>query len=128
MRTKEKGESEVSTTRYCTVVCFLWWVVFLLSLPSLVIGGGGNQRGHQHGESWYRNRWCQKCQKYNGNTKYKNDYDDTKPDCVTNSHAIEIDFGKKWHETIGHRLMSSDGTVVKAPLAEYTQLIDIFLQ
>jgi hypothetical protein len=48
-------------------------------------------------ESWYQERYC------TGQTEYVL-HDRTRVDCLTETHAIEYDFGQKWHQAIGQSL------------------------
>lgn len=48
-------------------------------------------------ESWYQERYCE------GQTEYVL-HDRTRVDCLTDTHAIEYDFGQKWHQAIGQSL------------------------
>ena len=55
--------------------------------------------GQQHPERWYQERWCE------GKGQMEVVLPDgTRCDCLTDSHAIEFDFGKKWSEAIGQSL------------------------
>jgi hypothetical protein len=48
-------------------------------------------------ESYYQNKYCK------GVTEHVL-HDRTRVDCLTDTHAIEYDFSKKWHEAIGQSL------------------------
>ena len=63
-----------------------------------------------HYEKWYHERWCEA----NGGQTEVVFPDRTRCDCVTSSHAIEFDFGKKWAESIGQALYYSIQTGKKA--------------
>ena len=53
---------------------------------------------HLHRESWYQNKWC------NGDKEVRM-IDRTRVDCLTETHAIEYDFGhRKWYESVGQAL------------------------
>lgn len=54
----------------------------------------------QHFEKEYQNYWCGI---NNGLTEYRLP-DKSRVDCVTETHAIEFDFAKKWAESIGQSL------------------------
>ena len=54
----------------------------------------------EHYEASYQNIWCSM---HNGITEYEN-YDKTRVDCLTQTHAVEFDFAKKWAESIGQAL------------------------
>lgn len=68
------------------------WVVLLLitlwSIPSSAL------------ESDYQALWCDA---HNGKREVVLS-DDTRVDCVTDTHVIEFDFGHKWAEAIGQAL------------------------
>lgn len=53
-------------------------------------------------EKHYQAEWC----KNRGVTEYVLP-DRTRVDCLTNTHAIEFDFGRKWAESIGQSLYYS---------------------
>ena len=53
-------------------------------------------------EKAYQIEWCQG----KGQTEYVLS-DHTRCDCLTDTHAIEFDFGKKWAEAIGQSLYYS---------------------
>jgi len=65
---------------------------------------------HFHRESWYQKRWCAlQCGETEVVLLYK-----TRCDCLTETHAIEFDFAKKWAEAIGQALFYSTQTEHKA--------------
>jgi hypothetical protein len=51
----------------------------------------------EHLEKWYQEKWC-KAQKGQVEVVLP---DGTRCDCVTDTHAIEFDFGNNWAEAIG---------------------------
>ena len=53
-----------------------------------------------HPEKWYQDKWCKE---YKGQTEVVL-LDNTRCDCITETHAIEFDFGNKWAEAIGQAL------------------------
>ena len=53
-----------------------------------------------HPEKFYQQQWCQQ----QGGQVEVVLPDKTRCDCLTNSHAIEFDFGDKWAEAIGQAL------------------------
>ncbi len=55
---------------------------------------------HKHNESSYQHVWCTA---HNGIEEYEN-FDFTRVDCLTDTHAIEFDFADKWAESIGQAL------------------------
>jgi len=54
-------------------------------------------------ERFYQNKWCIE---QKGKTEVVLP-DKTRCDCLTKTHAIEFDFGKKWAEAIGQALFYS---------------------
>ena len=65
---------------------------------------------HLHSEKEYQECWCNA---HNGVMEYQlKDY--CRVDCLTNTHAIEFDFAKKWAESIGQSLHYSYMTGKKA--------------
>ena len=55
---------------------------------------------HQHLEKWYQNKWCAE---HRGQAEVVLP-DGTRADCLTDTHAVEFDFGGKWAEAIGQAL------------------------
>lgn len=56
--------------------------------------------GNLHPERWYQEQWCASV---NGTAEVTLD-DMTRCDCLTQDHAIELDFARKWAEAIGQAL------------------------
>lgn len=71
------------------------WLVLTLILISLPV-----QAKHLHPEKYYQEIWCNQ---HHGKLEYILD-DFTRVDCLTDTHAIEFDFAKKWAESIGQSL------------------------
>ena len=65
---------------------------------------------HVHKEKYYQEKWCSE---HNGQAEVVLP-DKTRADCVTDTHAIEFDFGKKWAESLGQALYYSLQTGKKA--------------
>lgn len=65
---------------------------------------------HRNPEKYYQEKWCKE---HNGKTEVVLP-DRTRCDCVTETHAIEFDFGNKWAEAIGQSLYYSLQTGKKA--------------
>lgn len=63
-----------------------------------------------YNEAYYQDKWCSV---NNGQTEYRLE-DMTRVDCLTDTHAIEFDFAKKWAESIGQSLHYSRMTGKKA--------------
>jgi len=69
-------------------------ICFLLPLP------GKAEAKRLHKEAAYQSYWCAKA---GGVTEIRLS-DSTRVDCLTDTHAIEFDFGSKWAEAIGQAL------------------------
>lgn len=76
----------------------------LMILPSLAYAK------RDHPEKWYQQQWCAK----QGGQAEVVLPDRTRCDCITATHAIELDFGNKWAESIGQALYYSIQTGKKA--------------
>ncbi len=64
----------------------------------------------EHPEKWYQERWCKQ---NNGQIEVVLP-DRTRCDCVTDTHAIEFDFGHNWAEAVGQSSYYSIQTKKKA--------------
>lgn len=63
-----------------------------------------------YNEAYYQDKWCSVNK---GQTEYRlEDY--TRVDCLTDTHAVEFDFAKKWAESIGQSLHYARMTGKKA--------------
>ncbi len=51
----------------------------------------------EHPEKWYQQKWCEA---HRGQVEVVL-LDGTRCDCVTDTHAIEFDFGDHWSEAVG---------------------------
>ena len=67
------------------IVC----IIFLF--PSLLLAK------REHPEKWYQEKWCRE----QGGQIEVVLADGTRCDCVTDTHAVEFDFGNNWAEAIG---------------------------
>jgi hypothetical protein len=65
---------------------------------------------HKHPEKWYQEQWCND----HGGRIEVTLADKTRCDCITDTHAIEFDFSRKWAEAIGQSLYYSLQTGKKA--------------
>lgn len=77
-----------------TLICF----VCAILLPMLA-----QAASHSKPEKYYQDKWCQE---HKGQAEVVLP-DKTRADCITKTHAIEFDFGKKWAEAIGQTLYYS---------------------
>lgn len=64
---------------------------------------------HDHHEKYYQEQWCQD----RGQVEFVLP-DRTRVDCLTETHAVEHDFGQKWAEAIGQSLYYSFQTGKRA--------------
>lgn len=62
------------------------------------------------GERDYQEIWCVR---HSGRMEYRLP-DSTRVDCLTDTHAVEMDFGRKWAEAIGQSLYYSACTGKRA--------------
>jgi len=75
--------------------------IFILIVGLLFIGCEFNQPTvKKHNEKYYQTKLCKKL---HGVMEYRL-YDRTRVDCLTDKYAIEVDFAKKWAESIGQSL------------------------
>ncbi len=79
-------------------------IKFYLIILCALLAGSLSQSGHakktgKKKEKHYQAEWCAD----RGLTEYRLP-DRTRVDCLTESHAIEFDWAKKWHEGIGQSL------------------------
>ena len=72
----------------------------LIVLLSICLAPPGALAKHRHLEKWYQNKWCVEHQ---GQAEVVLP-DGTRADCLTDTHAVEFDFGQKWAEAIGQAL------------------------
>lgn len=68
-------------------------LIILLTIPTSAFAK------HKHYEKFYQEAWCQG----KGQTEVVLD-DRTRVDCLTEIHAVEHDFARKWAEAIGQSL------------------------
>ncbi len=64
----------------------------------------------EHPEKWYQEQWCRE----QGGQIEVVLSDKTRCDCVTDTHAIEFDFGNNWAEAVGQSSYYSIQTRKKA--------------
>ncbi len=83
-------------------VALILTIIFIF--PSLLFAK------REHPEKWYQKKWCEE-QKGRVEVVLA---DGTRCDCVTDTHAIEFDFGSGWAESIGQGLHYSAITKKKA--------------
>jgi hypothetical protein len=68
-------------------------IIIILILPASLLAK------REHPEKWYQQKWCEANK---GQVEVVLP-DGTRCDCVTETHAIEFDFGRDWGEAIGQK-------------------------
>ncbi len=66
-------------------------LVFIVLFPSLILAK------REHPEKWYQEQWCEA---HRGQVEVVLP-NGTRCYCVTDTHAIEFDFGSNWAEAVG---------------------------
>ncbi len=66
-------------------------IIIILILPASLLAK------REHPEKWYQQKWCEV---HKGLVEVVLP-DGTRCDCVTDTHAIEFDFGNNWAEAVG---------------------------
>jgi len=84
------------------MIVSIFIIIFLI--PSLLLAK------REHPEKWYQERWCRE---QSGQVVVALP-GKTRCDCVTDTHAIEFDFGSGWAEAIGQSAYYSIHTKKKA--------------
>jgi hypothetical protein len=74
--------------------------VFLSSIIVIVLYPFVLHAGKVHPEQWYQEKWCRE----RGGRVEVVLPDKTRCDCLTDTHAVEFDFAKKWAEALGQSL------------------------
>lgn len=74
----------------------------LIMILSILLWPGACLAGHEQRESWYQDKWCAG----RGQTEVVMP-DNTRCDCLTVTHAVEVDFAGKFYEAIGQSLYYS---------------------
>lgn len=69
-------------------------ILALLLLPSLAFAG------HLHPEKWYQEKWCAE----QGGQSEVVLADKTRADCITATHAVEVEFARKYLNAIGQAI------------------------
>lgn len=75
---------------------------------------------HEHPERWYQAQWCEA----KGGEQEVILPDRTRADCVTATHAVEVEFGKKWAESIGQALFYGLQTGKRAGIVLILEKVD----
>jgi len=84
-------------------------ITFTVIMASLLTSYSVHAKRLQH-EKWYQEQWCQK---QNGEME-KVLEDGTRCDCLTDTHAIEVDFADNWYEAVGQSTHYSHQTDKRA--------------
>jgi hypothetical protein len=71
--------------------------VWILIISTTFIFPAPLMAKREHPEKWYQQRWCE-AQKGQVEVVLP---DGTRCDCVTDTHALEFDFGDHWSEAVG---------------------------
>ena len=79
-------------------------VIIVLVFPAAILAK------REHPERWYQQKWCEA---HKGQVEVVLP-DGTRCDCVTETHAIEFDFGNNWAEAVGQSAYYSLQTDKKA--------------
>ena len=87
-------------------------IITCAAIAAILIGSITTHAGSEHPERWYQVRWCEA---HHGQIEYVLP-DQTRCDCLTDTHAVEVDFGRKWAEAIGQSLHYSTQTGKRAGL------------
>jgi hypothetical protein len=82
----------------------------ILSLILLTFWSSSVLAEHKRLEKEYQQDWCAEAR---GQAEIRL-ADGTRADCITRTHAIEFDFGRKWAESIGQALYYSMQTGKRA--------------
>jgi hypothetical protein len=85
-------------------------IIVLVLVICFVLPVGVSYAKRLHSEKWYQDRVCMS---YGGQAEVVLQ-DKTRCDCLTDTHAIEFDFGSKWAESIGQSLYYSVQTGKRA--------------
>ncbi len=78
-------------------------IICLIVALSLFVSPSLSLAKRLHPEKWYQERWCS----LNHGEVEVVLPDRARCDCLTDTHAIEFDFGNKWAEAIGQSLYYS---------------------
>jgi len=88
-------------------------ITFIVIMASLLSAYAVHAKRLHH-EKWYQEQWCQE---HSGETE-KVTEEGTRCDCLTETHALEMDFADKWYEAVGqstyysHQLEKRAGIVL----------------
>jgi hypothetical protein len=82
-------------------------LIYIISFAFLFVGCQESKTTHKtshsrvkHNEKYYQTKMCRKL---GGKMEYRLP-DATRIDCLTSRYAIEVDFAKKWAESVGQSL------------------------
>ena len=75
-------------------------LLLVVVVSNLLLFTGCSHASKKHNERFYQTKLCNKL---DGQMEYVLE-DRTRVDCLTDEYAIEVDFAKKWAESIGQSL------------------------
>ncbi|MEK8016566.1 MAG: hypothetical protein VSS75_006830 [Candidatus Parabeggiatoa sp.] len=84
-------------------------ITFMVIMASL-LSAYAVQAKPLHNEKWYQEQWCQE---QSSETEVVME-DGTRCDCVTETHAVEMDFADNWYEAVGQSTHYSHQTDKRA--------------
>jgi len=85
-------------------------LIVLFCLSAVFVEGGVADAKRNHPEKWYQEQWCKE---HNGRMEVVMP-DKSRCDCVTATHAVEVEFANKWQEAVGQSLHYSAQAWLKA--------------
>lgn len=88
-------------------------LIFVLSTAIVISCSKESKAPIKKNESYYQMQFCENV---NGITEFILP-DRTRVDCLTDDYAVEVDWAKKWAESIGQSLFYADMTDKKAGVA-----------
>ena len=74
--------------------------LIIFFLAAMMVLPASDAAAYEYPERHYQERWCA----WNGGESEVVLEDRTRVDCLTKTHAIEFDYGRKWAESIGQAL------------------------
>jgi hypothetical protein len=74
-------------------------IMKMIMMILAILAGSQFASAGQHGEDWYRDQWCAG----RGKTEAAMS-DGTRCDCLTATHAVEVEHARKWAESVGQAL------------------------
>lgn len=78
-------------------------ILLLLAFFIETASAAAPENKHAHSKKWYQESWCRE----HGGTLDATLPDQTRADCVTNTHAVAFEFAPDWAKALGHALYYS---------------------